>query len=455
MRRLALLLLVAAFSANIVGAEDGAGESSGLDLFEQRIMPIFRSPKPSSCVQCHLSSVDLKDYILPSSEQTFASLREQGLVNVERPAESKILKLISMGEEDLDRGARLIHKRTRQAEYEAFAAWIDACCNDRKIRHVKLDPKTKLAKPATSDAVIKHNRKSRLADSFTGNIWSQRLRCFPCHTPHEIDENNPKHAKPRQNYEKLLKQYGQRMKIFRETPEATMASLLASSRRKSSKHLQLINIDNPRESLLILKPTAKLPKRIAPGKFESPSSLIPVTHMGGLKMHVDDQSYKSFVAWIQDYSQVVKGTYTEVEQLPSDNWFPSKHILRIRNAPEAWPGFARVQLFVHQQADDGKWSESPIAFTQGTLTPRRMVNGALFLLADADNELAKKWNSEGGQLPPGKYIIKAYVDSTKRLEKDPVAMLGKSDFAGAAVIDASWREGFEKAEVVPGAQIKK
>ena len=24
-----------------------------LELFEQRIMPIFRSPKPSSCIQCH------------------------------------------------------------------------------------------------------------------------------------------------------------------------------------------------------------------------------------------------------------------------------------------------------------------------------------------------------------------------------------------------------------------
>ena len=48
-------------------------------VFEKRIMPIFKSPNPSSCTQCHLSGVDLKNYILPSSEKTFLSLRDQGL----------------------------------------------------------------------------------------------------------------------------------------------------------------------------------------------------------------------------------------------------------------------------------------------------------------------------------------------------------------------------------------
>ena len=63
-------------------------------IFNERIVPIFRSPNPSSCVQCHLSSVDLKDYILPSHEKTFVSLRDQGLVDMKNPKDSKILKLI-------------------------------------------------------------------------------------------------------------------------------------------------------------------------------------------------------------------------------------------------------------------------------------------------------------------------------------------------------------------------
>ena len=86
------------FVVSAVGlASDAAtGESSPIELFEQRIMPIFKSARPSSCVQCHLASVDLKDYILPSHEQTFVSLRDEGLIDVDAPDKSKILNLIGM-----------------------------------------------------------------------------------------------------------------------------------------------------------------------------------------------------------------------------------------------------------------------------------------------------------------------------------------------------------------------
>src|SRR5262245_51486785 len=90
------------------------------EVFDQRIMPIFRSPQPASCVQCHLAGVDLKDYILPSHEQTFASLRDLGMIDLGEPKKSKILTLIAMGDKDADRGARLIHEKTRQAEFAAF-----------------------------------------------------------------------------------------------------------------------------------------------------------------------------------------------------------------------------------------------------------------------------------------------------------------------------------------------
>jgi len=69
-------------SPRLAAGDEGAAESEALALFEQRIMPIFRSPRPSSCVQCHLASVDLKNYILPSPEKTFLSLRDQGLIDL-------------------------------------------------------------------------------------------------------------------------------------------------------------------------------------------------------------------------------------------------------------------------------------------------------------------------------------------------------------------------------------
>src|ERR1700730_15140291 len=93
------------------------------EVFEKRLLPIFKSPNPSSCVQCHLAGVDLKGYILPDHEKTFRSLRDQGLIDLDSPEKSKILNLIQMGEKDR-RAAGLIHAKTRKAEYEAFAAWI-------------------------------------------------------------------------------------------------------------------------------------------------------------------------------------------------------------------------------------------------------------------------------------------------------------------------------------------
>ena len=68
-----------------------AADSITKDVFERRILPIFNSPNPSSCTECHLAGVDLKNYILPAHVKTFLSLRDQGLIDVENLAGPKIL----------------------------------------------------------------------------------------------------------------------------------------------------------------------------------------------------------------------------------------------------------------------------------------------------------------------------------------------------------------------------
>src|SRR6478609_4221819 len=85
-----LLALIFFFAAPSAHAADSA-----LDLFRQRITPILQAKNPSSCSECHLSGVDLKDYIGKTQEETFASLRDAGLVDVKKPAESKLLTFIA------------------------------------------------------------------------------------------------------------------------------------------------------------------------------------------------------------------------------------------------------------------------------------------------------------------------------------------------------------------------
>jgi hypothetical protein len=43
-------------------------EAAPVQIFEKRILPIFKSPDPSNRTQCRLAAVDLKCYILPSHE---------------------------------------------------------------------------------------------------------------------------------------------------------------------------------------------------------------------------------------------------------------------------------------------------------------------------------------------------------------------------------------------------
>jgi hypothetical protein len=449
--RLNSILLLCLVLQSPVGAA-----SSALDIFDQRIMPIFNSPNPSSCVQCHLSAVDLKDYILPSSDATFASLREQGMIDLENPEKSKILELINMGQKDYDKGAKMIHAKNRKLEFGAFAAWIKAGAADPRLRQLPAPKKS--AGPAKSNQVIRHARADRVLDSFTRNVWSQRMRCFPCHTPHELDDDNPKHKLARERMKKMEHNLGDlwtgRMRIFRETPEETLAYLIRDSRRQRKDRLPLLNLKDPAKSLLILKPTARLPKKIADKKFAEPSYVEPVSHMGGLKMHPDDFSYKAFMAWIEDYARVVGDQYNTGEELPADNWYFTGQMILMREAPEDWPAHARVQFHIYGKDGENGWASEPIAFTQGTKNPRNSVFGALFLLRSKVTEDKVEWTSEEPALAAGKYLIKAYVDRNDSLSADPTAMLGEKDYFGKGELQAKWGKGFPNSQKINGSLFK-
>src|SRR5262249_29209958 len=160
-------------------------------VFKQRIEPIFKSPNPSSCVQCHLAGVDLKDYILPDAEKTFRSLRDQGLIDLAAPEKSKIISLIDMGGQK-SAGAAAVHAKNRKAEREAFLAWIRACAADPSLKAAPKFAETP-AKPARPNEVIRHARKDRVLASFETNVWAWRFRCMNCHT--EGTPQSEKHIK--------------------------------------------------------------------------------------------------------------------------------------------------------------------------------------------------------------------------------------------------------------------
>lgn len=374
---------------------------SSLAIFEKRILPIFQSAKPSSCAECHLSGVDLKEYIRPTQQQTFASLVSAGLIDVAKPDESKILTFISRRPEK----PSLVTDEIRQVEFEAFRAWVRATVSDSTLI---ADKDVQPIGPQLSEEVIRHARKDRVLASFVENVWTEVGRCAACHSP---DQN-----------QKQVKEHGEQVSwITLRDPQATLSYMLEAD---------LIDTDEPEKSLLLMKPTMQ------------------VKHGGGQKMVIGDRSYKQFRRFIDDYTAIVHDKYAKSEQLPepsdevsivTDIWF------KIEGVPTKYDKML-LQVDLYQQTDAG-WSEHRVA------TSDRPVFGggnlwqhSLSLTAQRGTDWAKQ--IAAGKLPSGKYLAKLYIDQTGKLQKDFTAELNEPDFVGEVEMESQWPAGYGNMTIV-------
>ena len=409
----ALCLIFA--TETMFGAGRPLPSPSAKEIFERRIVPIFNSPNPSSCTQCHLAGVDLKNYILPSSEKTFLSLRDQGLINLRKPENSKILELINMGDNP---GAQLIQQKVRQQEYEAFSEWIKASCKEPKLRAAPKLAAVDLARPKRPVEVIRHARVDRVLESFIVNVWSQRQRCLYCHSA--AGGGNAKLVAEHED-----------VTWMKTSPEETMRYLLSSS---------LINSNEPAKSLLLLKPINQ------------------VKHAGGQKMLVGDMAYKSFRTWLEDYAQTVNDQYAQPTDLPRENSstlaFGTRVRLKIANTPASWAD-QMLQVEVHAwDSQKGVWEPNPIATSdRGVWGKGKLWAHELWLLAPRGSERARLWQAGRPMLPQGRYLVRSFIDFQGKLQRDWTARLGKADFIGETEITTNWPE--ERETVIEADQLKR
>ncbi len=389
------------------------------EVFEKRIVPIFKSPNPSSCVQCHLAGVDLKNYILPDAEQTFRSLRDQGLIDLAEPEKSKIVKLIDMGG-TASKAPSAIHAKVRKAEREAFVSWIAACAADPKLKEApKLDEKDRAGPPRPVE-VIRHARRDQMLDSFEKNVWAWRFRCMNCHT-----EGTPQNDKYR-------KEFGERVAwVKREGAAATLEYLLTS---------KLIDPAKPEQSLMLRKPLGE-------------------KHEGGLKFVVGDDAYKGFRAWIEDVAAIRGDKYATAKDLPIVDVGPERFgtdlWLKLTDCPPEWDDkFLQVRIFAWN-AKLKKWEESATAVSDRVVFGKgKLWQHNLTLLAEKNSARAKAWRSNPS-LPDGKYLVKAYVDGDGKLVKDWKATLGEADYAGQIEVQAKWREGYGSMTAADASKVRK
>ncbi len=391
--------------ASIVSGLASAAENSdtALQVFQQRIEPILKSPKASSCSECHLSGVDLKDYLKSDQAATFAALREAGLIDLQQPDSSKLLKFIARQPER----PSLITEQIRQQEFEAVRAWIRLAAKDPALLKAKLNKDDALDLPPVE--VIRHTRQDHVLQSFVDNVWSEVGRCAACHSPDRNAQQRQKHGE-KVSWIKL------------RDPAATLAYMLEA---------KLINVDDPEDSPLLLKPTLQVP------------------HGGGQKLEIGDRTYKQFVAFLTDYSKVVKAGYQTVDQLP-----PARS--EISNVTDIWLKIEGVPEKFHQQLlqvdiyrkENSGWSKTPWAVgDRAVFGPNKLWQQHLTAVAPAGSDRAKKIARQP-ELPQGKYLIRISIDQQGQLKKDPTATLTDTDRVGEVEVESRWPAGYGKMTIV-------
>jgi hypothetical protein len=103
---------IAAADADPTKVAEDLADLSAEEVFERRILPIAQSDRASSCRECHFGGVELQNYIGQNQAATFAALRDEGLIDVEQPDQSKILQFINRRPEQADP----LRDKVRQAE---------------------------------------------------------------------------------------------------------------------------------------------------------------------------------------------------------------------------------------------------------------------------------------------------------------------------------------------------
>jgi hypothetical protein len=244
------------------------------ETFHERIEPLLVDGRMTTCNQCHLSGVNLSAFARETPCKTWACLVDQGLVNTRSPADSKILGWIERASPD----SELITPQVIRAEHDAFQDWIEAnaACPNACAGVTCGEPGDG---PTCGDAgdeppEVPSGEDTRgcsdqeLEQAFYDDVYAFRGRCYPCHFETELDADK--------DAPRWLSTVG-------NCETGSAVSL------KRALALGLINVDEPSQSLLLLKP------------LDSYGGGVP--HGGGAKFTKADPTYASFTRFIEHYAQ--------------------------------------------------------------------------------------------------------------------------------------------------------
>lgn len=380
---------------------------SALEIFNRRILPILKADDASSCADCHLSGVDLKNYILDDQARTFAALRDHGLINVNDPDKSKLLTFIARTPDK----PGPVSDKVRQQEFRAFRAWIVAAVKDPELL------KTKAAAEADFPTnlpveVIRHARTDRVLSSFVDNVWSQMGRCISCHSP---DRN-----------QKVVEKHGKKVSwIVPRDPAATLDNLVRGGN---------IDLDDPEESLVLLKPAGL------------------ADHGGGPKFLVGDTAYHQFLTFAKDYVAMRKAQYKTAADLPQPpdeiTRLTNQH-LRINGIPARFDKLPLKVILYRWDADTNAWSKDRWATAFNPVNGKQSAwQSMMTATAPRESPRAATVRRDDSLLPAGRYLAKLYFDRDGKVANDPDYELSDREFVGQIELNGDWPPGYQPPKIV-------
>lgn len=388
-----------------------AQELDARTLFERRVRPILRSDAPSSCTACHLSGVELRDYLREDPAETFALLRAAGWINVERPDDSKLLAMIARTPPRPDPKLQ----RVQAEELAALRDWLRAAVRDPSLLRAQANGSLGTELPVE---VIRHARSDRVLQSFVDNIWSEMGRCINCHSP---ERNRGK-----------IKDLGQEALdaiswIVPNDPAATLQRLVDDGN---------IDLDHPELSPVLTKPAGL------------------VKHGGGPKFLRGDPAYRKFLSFLTDYAAIRRGDYRTAEQLPPT---PAELILltgqhlRITGFPADWKELPwQVDLYAWDHAAR-TWSVHRVGTVFGRINPQgtgqHMVSVVFPSEAPPPDQVRRD-----PHLPHGPWLARLYVDRERKTDQDSAYRLGEAEFVGQAEIRGDWPPGYQPPKIIEFAR---
>jgi hypothetical protein len=389
-----------------------AEPASSTTLFESRLVPILKSDTASSCTECHFSGVELRHYLRASEADTFAALRQQGLIDPAKPEQSKLLTFIARKP---DRPDPLLEK-VRQAELVAVREWIVAAAKNPELFAAKPSRPLETELPVE---VIRHTRRDRVLAAFVDNIWSEMGRCLNCHSPERNRNQIARHGKEKVDAISW---------IVPRDPQATLERLVADGN---------IDLDRPETSPVLTKPAGL------------------VEHGGGPKFLAGGETYQKFLGFLKDYATVRAGTYRQSKDLPKPvaelAWLTEQH-LKLTDLPDAaLGGVLRGDVYPWDDQTQA-WSNDRAGFVEGPVNAQqRVFQNMVTQTAKATDDAAATAVRKQPRLPAGRYRVVLSIDrrdgAQKSVNRDWQPL-------GTIQVDGDWPPGYQPPKTVSAKALK-